>query len=532
MKVNQETSSGILPADGDLTGHDRMARNVLWSWAGHLVFIIVGFIMPRLIDNQIGQFALGIWDFCWSLVAYLNVASLGVGSSTNRYVAKYRAAGDTLTLRRAISSVVAIQILVGIVMLVAVMVLVWYLPAWFGDRLGAYTEVTRWVVGLLGGSVVVQMWFDAFRGVITGCHRWDLHNGILSGSYALTAAVMAASLLLGGGLFSLAAIYFTSTVLTEVFRAMLAFRVCPELSIRLSYIRWTEGKKMLVFGGKSFLLGVPGLIVLQTINVAIVGALGPAALAVFSRPIGLVRHAETFLNKFSHIFTPMAGSLQGKNDVAGLRELLLNGAHYGVAFSLPLVLLLAVLGEALLTVWMGPAYAKGELIALMAVGMFLPMAQGPVVRVLMGLNVHGRIGLVGLVVSTAALIIGFGVIETIGWSLINATIIAVIPLLLVYGILLPAYACHHLKVPLWEYVRRAFLVPVLCGVPFILTLYANRFVFADSPLVLLLSGTLSGALVLGFLYWRYIVPLEYREKILRRLRSGRTTKTASKTDSA
>lgn len=520
MKINQDTKNGVLPADGDLTGHSRIAQNVMWSWAGHLVFVVVGFIMPRLISDQIGQFALGIWDFCWSLVAYLNVASLGVGSSTNRYVAKYRAAGDTLTLRRAISSVVAIQILIGFIMLVAIAVLVWYLPVWFGDRLGTYTEATRWVVGLLGGSVVVQMWFDVFRGVITGCHRWDLHNGILSGSYALTAVAMTISLLLGHGLLGLAIIYFSSTVLTELIRVKLAFWICPELSIRLSYVRWMEGKKMLVFGGKSFLLGAPPLIVLQTMNVAIVGALGPAALAVFSRPIGLVRHAETFLNKFSHIFTPMAGSLQGKNDVVALRELLLNGAHHGVAFSLPLVLMFVVLGEALLTVWMGPEYANGDLIALMAAGMFLPMAQGPAVRVLMGLNVHGKIGLVGLSVSLAVLAIGFGVIEMIGWSLINAAIITVIPLMLVNGIILPAYACRHLKVPLWEYVRRAFLVPLLCGIPFLLTLFASRIVFSERPFMMLISGSLSGALVLGVLYWRFIAPPEYREKIQHRLRPG------------
>lgn len=520
MKEKQETKNGTLSAAGDLTGHSRIAQNVMWSWAGHLVFVVVGFIMPRLISDQIGQFALGIWDFCWSLVAYLNVASLGVGSSTNRYVAKYRAAGDTLTLRRAISSVVAIQILIGFIMLVAIAVLVWYLPVWFGDRLGTYTEATRWVVGLLGGSVVVQMWFDAFRGVITGCHRWDLHNGILSGSYALTAVAMAISLLLGHGLLGLAVIYFSSTVLTELMRVVLAFWICPELSIRFSYVRWTEGKQMLIFGAKSFLLGVPGLIVLQTINIAIVGALGPAALAVFSRPIGLVRHAETFMNKFSHIFTPMAGSLHGQNDAAALRKLLLDGAHYGSAFSLPLVLLLAVLGDALITIWMGPEYAKFELIALMAAGMFLPMSQGPVVKVLMGLNVHGRIGLVGLLISLIILAIGFGIIDMIGWSLINAAIITVVPLMLVNGIILPAYACRHLKVPLWEYVRRAFLVPVLCGVPFFLVLFANRIVFSGRPLVMLISGSLSGALVLGVLYWRFIVPPEYREKIQHRLRPG------------
>jgi len=44
----------------DRTGQDRMFRNVIASWAGHLVFIIAGFVMPRQIDQTIGQVGLGI----------------------------------------------------------------------------------------------------------------------------------------------------------------------------------------------------------------------------------------------------------------------------------------------------------------------------------------------------------------------------------------------------------------------------------------------------------------------------------------
>lgn len=501
----------------DLTGQNRVVRNVVWSWAGHMVFIVIGFIMPRLIDEQVGQFALGIWDFCWSMVSYLNMASLGVGSSTNRYVAKYRAAGDTLSLRRAISSVIAIQLIVSLIMTLALSIIVWLIPPLFGDRLGAFTEVTRWVVALLGGSIVVQMCFDAFRGVMTGCHRWDLYNGIQAGSYALVATVMAVALLMGGGLLGIAAVYFFGTVLTEMYRMMMAFRICSELSVGMSYVRWAEGKKMLLFGGKSLLLGSSNLIVVQTTNIIVASTLGPAALAVFSRPMGLVRHLETFLHKFSHVFTPMAGSLQGQGDVVALRELFVDGARYGVAFSLPLVLLLSVMGDALLTVWMGPDYAHGELVAILAIGLLLPIAQGPVVRVLMGLNMHGKVGLVGLIATLGILAAGFGIIGLIGWTLVNAALLTVVPLLLVYGIILPVYACHRLEVPVMQYARRAFVTPLWCNLAFLPVLFAGRSLFAGNELLMFFGGGLLGAMVLLPLYWRFIVPPAFREKILRKI---------------
>src|SRR6476469_9566988 len=79
------------PAGDDLTGRDRFVWNVLASWAGHFVFIIAGFIMPRQIDRYVGQVGLGVWDFGWTAVNYFFIAQIGVGVSVNRYVARYRA---------------------------------------------------------------------------------------------------------------------------------------------------------------------------------------------------------------------------------------------------------------------------------------------------------------------------------------------------------------------------------------------------------------------------------------------------------
>jgi len=50
--------------------------------------------MPRMIDQRLGQELLGVWDFAWSLVHYFEFIQMGLTSSVNRYVAKYRAVGD------------------------------------------------------------------------------------------------------------------------------------------------------------------------------------------------------------------------------------------------------------------------------------------------------------------------------------------------------------------------------------------------------------------------------------------------------
>ena len=148
-RSNEVTESCEEP-EIDLTGRDRMAKNVLASWAGHFVFLIAGFILPRLMDRSLGQAALGVWDFAWSVVAYFGLVHAGIGSSVSRYVAQYRAKGDVEGLRCAVSSVWCV-LLVAAVLIAALSVATSALiPRIAGDRLGAFASEAGWVVLLLG----------------------------------------------------------------------------------------------------------------------------------------------------------------------------------------------------------------------------------------------------------------------------------------------------------------------------------------------------------------------------------------------
>jgi hypothetical protein len=59
----------------DPHGQRRMPINILTSWGALLIQTVSGFIIPRLVDNDIGQSGLGVWDFCWTLVAYFGLVA-------------------------------------------------------------------------------------------------------------------------------------------------------------------------------------------------------------------------------------------------------------------------------------------------------------------------------------------------------------------------------------------------------------------------------------------------------------------------
>jgi O-antigen/teichoic acid export membrane protein len=328
---------------------------------------------------------------------------------------------------------------------------------------------------------------------------------------------MATSLYLGGGLGHLAAIYLVGTIVGEITRARAALRVCPELRISFKASSWAEGKKMVRFGGNTILVGMPPFILVQTTNVLVASALGPAALAVFSRPLVLLRHLEAFLNKFSYVLTPMAGSLQSSGQDEDIRRLFVQSTRIGVAMTLPAVLILLVFGDVILNVWMGPEYAHIELIATFALGYFLPVAQSTGLRVLVGLNRHGRIGVWSVSVSLLVLVAGVIVLNMTEWSLVRAALLITLPLMLTQGIVTPVVACRMLKIPLSDYLRRVFLAPGLCGSVFASVLLGARILIPDAGLAALAVGIALGAAILAVLYWRYVLTPEQRVRLGKRL---------------
>ncbi|HFE38583.1 MAG TPA: transporter [Gammaproteobacteria bacterium] len=509
----------------DLTGKERFAWNVIASWAGYIFVLIPGFIMPRLISDYQGSSALGVWDFTWAFVNYLRISGFGIGSSVNRYVAKHRIEGDFEALRNTISTVTVIQVVIAIFVLLATVFFSYWLPIEFADSLGEHQDEVPGLVLFLGGSLALYFAFDSFRGVITGYHRWDVHNGIVAFMHGTNFVLMAIVLIAGGSLFDIAMTYFFVTVAGEISRAYWAFRLCPELRIRFSYLSWKRAKKMISFGMKTSLAGLPVILVLQSTSVLVMSSLGAAALAIYARPIALIRHLGTFVSKYSFVLIPMAGSIQANKNKSELIDFFLDSTKYGLSFTLPPVLFLVVYGDRILYYWMGEGYADWQLIAVLSLGYLLPISQNSVMTILSGLNAHGKAAMLSLGTAGLFYIGGAIYIESIGWSLLAAALLVSITLTLSQGVVVPLYACHYLKIPVTHYLYRVFTAPMMCGLVYFLIMIFVRWMWPDRPDLAMLIGGGLGAIVMLPIYWVWIAPDSFKHKIIKKLQK-KTAKAA------
>ena len=493
-------------------GRSNLTRSIIWSWAGHLVFLIAGFLLPRFIDRNIGQTMLGVWDFSWSLTGYFSIILLGVGSSVNRYVAMHLAEENVQGLNESISSVFFVQGIMGIVILIITALVIWIIPIFWSEKLGSLAPTARWLVFFLGFSLALSTASGAFDGVLTGCHRWDLYNSINSGSHAVGLIAMLIALLLGAGILWLGFIYLLETVLRVLIRQVVVNRVCPFLEVSRGFIKLSVAMGMLQFGGKTYANEVLRTILYQTNNILIMTYMGPMMLAVYSRPMHLVQHVRTLSLKLAHTITPVASEMEVAGDKKELGELVLKMARYNVAMALPPILFLCFLGGPLLLFWMGTGYQQDILIAILAAGHLLTIANQPLQTAMIGLNAHGRLAKFTFFATITSLILCYIALAFFNGGLISAAISIVAPLMVADGIFITSYACKKLNLPLRYYARKVWGETLLCVIPFVICLFLFRILL--EPINALFCGVFIGGFVLLVIYWKWMMPSSLRARVV------------------
>ena len=518
MTVSKKTQSDAVnpQRSRDTTGRSRLVHNVLSSWLAQLVFIAAGFIMPRLIDQHLGQSLLGIWDFSWSLVGYFTLVQVGIVASISRYVAMSQAKGDQEGINRAVSSVTCVLFVMAVVIALLTVGGVALMGQLKGDELGDHLPDARWVVLLLGFEMAVNTAFSGFGGVLTGCHRWGIHNGIHAVSYIGVVIGMIVALLTGCGLRTMAAIHLTGAIVGWGTRYFVSYRICPGLSVRPRLANLATAMSMLNFGGKSFVPQIGDLILNQTLNVLVAAYLGPASLAVFARSRSLIRYAREMVMKLAAVLVPSVSSLHAAGQHENIQGLVIKATRYAAFLTFPITALLVISGNPLLHLWMGPRYADSWVLPVLAIGHMGFILQVPVTAILAGMNMHGRVAIANLIGSIAAALGVTWVLAYLKLGLLAVAVAASWPLILIHTVYVPLQTCARTGVSFGRYVKEAIGFPLLCILPFAVCLLAGRIMFAENPIVALFGGGIAGGLLLVPIYWIHVLPASLKAGIRKR----------------
>lgn len=502
----------------DLTGRDRLVRNTIISWASELFIIAIGFIMPRLMHEMLGQSMLGIWDFTWSFVNLLRMAGLGISSSVNRFVAKYRAEQTPEKLDIFISTVASVQLLIAAFIVASLIPIYLFIGSAYANELGDDLKIAQISVIVLGAGIAIEILFDSMRGVITGHHRWDIHNLLYAVSALLGLIFMSSTLLAGGNIVHVAFAYLTSVISIELLRVYLGLRVAPYIKRNFRLFSKSEAKELLKFGAKTVLIAFPQGFIVQSVNLLTASLLGPAALAIYARQFALIRHLSTMVTKFTMILSPTASSLQSLNNHNELAKFFVSTVRFNFAITIPAIAFFSAFGDLMIGIWMGPDYQNWALIVVLSIGHLFVYGQDACIRVMQGMNAHGRLAIYVLIAMSLTAAITYLCLRPFEWSLISSALLLSIPVTVAYGFLTPIYACLTIKVSIKDYICNAICLPLACNLPFGLLLSASRYFYQQNHYLLSIILFGIAGLVESFVYFKYLLPDTVKDKIIIKFR--------------
>ncbi|MFO0837902.1 MAG: oligosaccharide flippase family protein [Phycisphaerae bacterium] len=500
-----------------------LAASALSNWVWYLVVLASGFLLPPLIDRRYGREILGIWDLGWSLIFYINLLTLGIGSAVNRFVARCRAAEDWPGLNAAASSALLVLSASSAIGLILAVVFALWAPDTLPNLGAAERGLCRQFILLLGVNAALQLPEGVFNGVITGYERFTLLNVIRGARDTALLFVMVGLLLAGGGILALAWSLLISELGCFLVTIFVARRVCPTLQIAMRHCGAATVRQVMNFAGKTVAQELARSGLYQVNSQIVASLLGPAALAVYARPRALVMHLMRFVKQYAQVFVPKSSALDARADKPALQRLLIQSTRYGVYLALPPTLYLLVLGDLVLHVWMGPSYRVPAVMIVLAAGHLLSIPQMGVYAILMGMARHGRTATLELVSAGISVGLGILLVGVFKMGLLGAAIAVAAPLAFTSGILVPLYACGVVGLRFDDYARQVAFAPILLNLPLLGVLLIVRRMLGESPGLSLLVGVAAGGVLTTIVYYYRVLPATMRQAIVARLvRRGRT----------
>jgi O-antigen/teichoic acid export membrane protein len=451
-------------------------RNVLTNWGAYVLAMLINFLVSPYVVRHLGDTGYGVWNIILSLTGYLGLLDLGVRGAVTRYIAKFHTQSDHNRSSNVASSAMVIFSAAGIVAILASLIFAGLviqhmkIPA-------EYVGAGRIVLVLTGVSIAASLVNGVFGGVLVGLQRFDITNSIEILLNLVRAGAIVLVLYYGYGIVMLATVQLFFTLLRWLANVLLARRYYPELRIRWSQATQAGIKLIFSFSIFSFLLHVSSSLIYATDNIVIGAFLPISAVTYYVIAGNLLEYTRTLVSGVSQAMTPLASSIEAKQDQQRLQQIVLFSSRAGSMVVLPIALTFMARGGTFIGLWMGQEYKQlsGHVLWILSITLLFWAANSVTAGIMLGISKHKPLvpmllleGLVNLSLSILWVRGSLGILG-VAWG-------TVVPNLMSSLLFWPWYVHRTLRISPGSYIVSAWLRPGIAALPFgLATLAMERF---------------------------------------------------------
>jgi O-antigen/teichoic acid export membrane protein len=391
-----------------------VARNVSTRYLAILIEMAVGLVVLPFNVSHLGKAAYGLWMLATSITAYFSVLDLGYSGALVKFVAQYRARHDARGLNEILSTLFCVFTLFGLVTCGVGGILALNLGRLF--HIAPDQVATGRIVLLVTTlTVAVGMPFTVFGAVINGFQRYDLNNLAGGACSVVVAVVNVAMLLLGFGLTGLVIATTTVRLLTYLVYRANAYRVFPELRLRLHFFARARLQEVTGFSVYMLLLDWANKIN-YSVDALVIGVfLDTTAVAIWAIAQRLAEATQRLTNQLNDVLFPNIVDHDAASRLDRLQTIFLVATRLSLATVLPIGGALILMADPLVRVWVGPDFAGSAIILqLLALVVIIRVANATAGTVLKGAGRHRLLAFTNAATAVANLLLSVALIGPLG----------------------------------------------------------------------------------------------------------------------
>ncbi|MGI9860907.1 hypothetical protein SDD30_05900 [Moorella naiadis] len=350
--MNQKPAVSLKIFYGVVSGTGRM-----------IVSIIVAFIQVRLILNFFPKDLAGIWFLFLSIAFYISFFDLGISPTITREIsfALGKQNLEEELRHKEIADLIAtclriFQILAFVVFILSFVfggLFLWQVApsgtnkeiimAWFLFSFGAS-------VNLLGGAGFAALY---------GFGDVAVERIIRSITPLLGLSLSAISLNVGLGIKGLAIAWVVQGLVERSIGWIAFYKLHPVFKCIRGKASIAIARKIAIPSLKWAAIGLGAILILQTDNIIIATMIGPSFIPPYEAAVKIVTTLATLSLLIVNSSTPFLSKIYASGDTHAFESLLIRNIRYGMTLMITLVAFLAIYGDEVIDLWLGPGNFVG-----------------------------------------------------------------------------------------------------------------------------------------------------------------------------
>lgn len=366
----------------------QLIQNILTSWLGYALRIVIGFIFVPYITATLGSERYGIWVIAFQIIGYFTLFDLGLERAVVKFVAHLAVRKDFGAVTRVFSTAASLYFALGACALITSWLFGFLAFDIFKAPLAVIQE-GRGAFYLLGTLLSVRLCLSPWTSTVVGLQRSDIINALDIGEEVLRVTLLVIVLSLGGSLTWLAAAVLGAGLLRHIGTVLwLRFRH-REIEFTRSEVDPAARRDLFRYAGISFAINIAWLIVFGT-DMALLGLLSSSAAAgLYAPAANIMLYLRNAVNAAGIPLAPAVASLESRKLGNSVQDAYLRGIKY-VSFG-AVFLATGVVSYAapFVRLWLPPEFGDtARVMTILAIGSaaFLPQIIGN--AVLFGLEKH------------------------------------------------------------------------------------------------------------------------------------------------